>query len=127
MGVRMHEVIHKYMGDDGSSSFLWYPPHLLTRIGPSLPAPIPPDRHFPTLDPIKTYATLQEYIAALPCTYRQLLCNFHQKCLDTQLWRFVRSQRRLEIVTGRRRPSRDPGYVWMKNCGQACSTMALDQ
>jgi hypothetical protein len=123
MGVHMHEVIQKYMGDDGSSSFLRYPPHLLTRIGPSLTAPIPPDLHFPTSDPIETYPTLQEYIAALPCTHRQLLCNFHQKCSDTQLWNLFRSRRCLEIVTDGGLHAMHPGSVWMENCGHARRTV----
>jgi hypothetical protein len=82
-----------------ASSFLRYPPHLLHRIGPATSVSEPTDLHFPTLDPIATYDTLNEYIAALPRTHRRLLCHFHQQCTDLQLWRSFRSRRRLEIVT----------------------------
>jgi hypothetical protein len=83
-----------------SSSFLRYPPYLLSKIGPA-PSPfqLVPDLHFPTAAPIATYDTLKEYIDALPRTHRRLLCNHHQQCSDVQLWRAFRSRRRLEIVT----------------------------
>ena len=82
-----------------STSFLRYPPHLHKRIGPEPPPASPTDHHFPTPDPPNSYATLPDYISALPRTHRRLLSNYTQLCTDLQLWRSLRSKRRLEVVS----------------------------